>query len=223
MIQCDFVYSQTDGNYDYTKEFIWGFNKNTNGGLIGGFMFKWSRALDERSFRSIGFELMNVKHPKEKRISSVQGQFIFGKMNYLYAIRAHYGKDHILFKKAPQKGVQINWAYAAGPTIGVIAPYYVRNSDGQAMQYTPDDFPTAGTIAGTGTLFQGLGESKLTAGLSAKTSLVFEMGAFKSSVTGFEIGAMIEAYPQVIELMPLEQNRAVFLSAFLTLFYGKRK
>ena len=30
--------AQSDGNYEYTKEFVWGFNKNTNGGLLGGFL-----------------------------------------------------------------------------------------------------------------------------------------------------------------------------------------
>ena len=216
-------YGQTDGNYDYTKEFIWGFNKNTNGGLIGGFIFKWSKALGERTFRTIGFELMNVKHPKEHRIPGTQGQFIYGKSNYLYSIRAQYGREYILFKKAPQKGVQINWSYAGGPSIGVIAPYYVRNQEGRASQFSHEDFPTHVTISGTGNLFQGLGESSITVGLNAKTSLIFEMGAFKSNVTGFEIGALLEAYPQIVELMPIQDNRAIYVSAFITLFYGKRK
>ncbi len=218
------TYGQTDGNYDYTKEFIWGINKNTNGGLIGGFTFKWSKALGERKFRTIGFEVMNVKHPKEHRISGVQGQFIFGKSNYLYTIRAQYGRDIILFKKAPQKGVQINFAYAAGPTLGVIAPYYVTwYEDQKTYQYDPDMFPHSSTILGTGHLFEGLGESSLTVGINGKASLLFEMGAFKSNVTGFEIGMLVEAFPQVIELMPNEDNRAVFISAFITLFYGNRK
>lgn len=215
--------AQSDGNYEYTKERIWGFSKNTNGGLIGGFIFRWSKAMDEKTFRSIGFEIMNVKHPKEHRISTVQ-QFIFGKSNYLYAFRGQYGRDHILFKKAPQKGVQINFSYAGGPTLGVIAPYYIRTTnEPDGIQYNPEIHKTATSITGTGNLFQGLNESDITVGLNAKASLVFEMGAFKTNVTGFEIGAMLEAYPQRIELMPLERNRAVFLSGFITWFYGRRK
>lgn len=216
--------AQSDGNYDYTKEFVWGINKNTNGGLIGGFIFKWSKALNEKTFRTIGFELMNVKHPKEHQISNGRGQFIFGKSQYLYAIRSQYGRDIILFKKAPQKGVQINFAFAGGPTLGVIAPYYVRSaSDQQTYPYTPEQFPLYTSIMGTGNLFEGLGESSLTVGLNAKASLIFEMGAFKSNVTGFEIGTLMEVYPKTIELMPLEDNRAFFISAFITFFYGKRK
>ncbi|MFY0626503.1 MAG: hypothetical protein JXR07_09420 [Reichenbachiella sp.] len=218
------VAAQSDGNYDYTKEFVWGVNKNTNGGLIGGFIFKWSKALDEKKFRTIGFEVMNVKHPKEHQVSNGQGQFIFGKSNYLYAIRSQYGRDIILFKKAPQKGVQINFAYAGGLTLGVIAPYYVKDGEDQKnYPYTPEQFPTYTRIIGTGNLFEGLGESDFTVGLNGKASLIFEMGAFKSNVTGFEIGTLMEVYPRAIELMPLEENRAFFISAFITFFYGKRK
>ena len=226
--------AQSSGQYDYTKEFIWGINKNTNGGLIGGFVMKFSSAISETQFRTIGFELMNVKHPKEHRRNSAAGNpFIYGKSNYLYAIRAQYGRDFILFKKAPQQGVQINASLAAGPTIGVIAPYFVKVGDAGAVQfgYDPKTIGAGRTptlysyqsITGTGHLFQGLGQSSIKPGINAKASLTFEMGAFKSNVTGFEIGAMVETYAGKIELMPAEDDRSTFVSAFITLFYGHRK
>ncbi|SHK61792.1 hypothetical protein SAMN04488028_106226 [Reichenbachiella agariperforans] len=215
--------AQTDGNYEYTKEFIWGINKNTNGGLIGGFMFRWSSARGEKKFRNIGFEFMNVKHPKESRITNGQSQFIYGKSNYLYSIRAQYGFDHLLFKKAPNKGVQINFNYSIGPTIGVIAPYYVEDWDGNSGQFNFDDYGQWAQIARTGYLFEGLGQSKLTVGINARAGLLFEMGTFKSNVTGFEIGTLVEAFPKVIELMPHEDNRAVFFSGYITIFYGTRR
>ena len=227
--------AQSSGNYDYTKEFIWGINKNTSGGLIGGFVMKFSTAISETQFRTIGFELMNVKHKNEHRRNSTSGNpFIYGKSNYLYAIRGQYGRDFILFKKAPQQGVQINASVAAGPSLGILAPYYVKlGSDGEAVHFGydpntvgPGKTPTLysyQSISGTGHLFQGLGQSKLKAGVNAKASLSFEMGAFKSNVTGFEIGALVDAYAGEIELMPAEDNNSVFLTAFITLFYGHRK
>ena len=195
---------------------------------------KFSSAISETQFRTIGFELMNVKHPKEHRRNSAAGNpFIYGKSNYLYAIRAQYGRDFILFKKAPQQGVQINASLAAGPTIGIIAPYYVKVGDGAAVPfgYDPKTIGAGKTptlysyqsITGTGHLFQGLGQSKIKPGVNLKASLTFEMGAFKSNVTGFEIGSMVEAYAGSVELMPVEDDRSMFLSAFITLFYGHRK
>ena len=220
--------AQTDGNYDYTKEFIWGISKNTYDGMIGGFIMRFSSALGKKQFRTIGFELMNVKLPQEVRRNSQEGNpFIYGKSNYLYAIRAQYGRDFILFKKAPQQGVQINASIAGGPTIGIIAPYYVKLNSGESVQFGID--PATGQmlsyarISGTGHLFQGLFDSSIKPGLNLKTSLTFEMGAFKSSVTGIELGTMLEVYAGKIELMPLEKSRSVYLSAFITLFYGSRR
>ena len=83
------LFAQTQDSYDYQSEFTWGINKNTSGGLIGGIVFKKARKLNERVLETFGLELMNVKHPQEVRRNSVQtGNFyIFGKSNYLYAIR----------------------------------------------------------------------------------------------------------------------------------------
>ncbi|MFY0651346.1 MAG: hypothetical protein JXQ96_04900 [Cyclobacteriaceae bacterium] len=213
--------AQSDGNYEYTKEFTWGINKNTNGGLIGGFTFKWANAITERQFKTFGFELMNVKHPKEIRISSQGSPFLYPKRNYLYSVRGFYGRDFLLFKKAPQQGVQIIFTTAAGPTIGVVAPYYVRTSE-TAAQFDHRKMSPS-TITGTGHIFQGLGQSKLKFGLNAKAGLMFEMGAFKSNVTGFEVGAQLEAFTEKIIIVPTQPNRAIFSSLYLTLFYGSRK
>lgn len=219
--------AQTDGNYDYTKEFIWGINKNTNGGMIGGFVFKWATSINEKQFQTIGFELMNVKHPKEHRSNTPAGNpVIYGKAKYLYAIRGQYGRDFILYKKAPQQGVQIIGSLAAGPTIGIIAPYYVQAGGVSQPVYLKEDgtlSPSPNSIEGTGHLFEGLGESSIKPGLNAKAALAFELGAFKSNVTGFEVGLTGEVYAGKVTLMPLEGGQAAFVSAFITLFYGTRR
>ena len=74
-------------------------SKNTSGGLIGGFVFKKARKLkNDKVLETFGLELMNVKHPQEVRRNSIQtgNLFIYGKTNYLYAIRLQYGRDFIL-------------------------------------------------------------------------------------------------------------------------------
>src|SRR5204862_7971707 len=79
------VAAQTQESYDYQSEFTWGFNKNTSGGLIGGLVFKKARKLSDRVLETYGLELINVKHPLERRTNSpVTGNFyIYGKSNYL--------------------------------------------------------------------------------------------------------------------------------------------
>ena len=121
---------QATDSYDYNSEFTWGINKNSSGGLIGGFTFKKARRLNDWMLESFGLEIMNVKHPQEVRRSShsTGNYFIYGKSNYLYAIRFQYGRDIILFRKASQQGVEVKAVFAAGPSFGILAPYYIERS-----------------------------------------------------------------------------------------------
>lgn len=220
---------------DYSSEFIWGINKNTAGGLIGGFVLRKSNRLNDRLFESYGLELMNVKHPLESQVRTATGNtVIFGKTNYLYAIRFQYGRELILFKKAPQQGVEIKLVTAIGPSIGLQAPYYIEYvRDGGLNsfreQYDPNKHrlncpPSADNcIIGTGYLFQGIQESDLKIGANAKAALSFELGTSKSNVTGFEAGFLLDAYAGDITLMPTADNKSVYSTAFITLFYGSRR
>jgi hypothetical protein len=221
--------AQTQDSYEYQSEFIWGINKNTYGGLIGGFVFKKARKLNEKVLETYGLEIMNVKHPQEVRRNSERtgNFFIFGKSNYLYAVRLQYGRDLILFQKAPQQGVEIKGVFAVGPTLGIVAPYYVEYTVG-----TTDGFSTRGQysptidaqrILGTGRLFEGLGDSKIVPGFNAKAAINFELGTIKSQVTGFEAGFLLDAYSKKIEMVPTAKSYAMYPTFFITLFYGSRK
>jgi hypothetical protein len=221
--------AQTQDSYEYQSEFIWGINKNTSGGLIGGIVFKKARKLNDRMLETFGLELMNVKHPQEvRRSSSTTGNyFIYGKSNYLYAIRLQYGRDIILFKKAPQQGAEIKSIFAVGPSIGVVAPYYVEyypnNNDMVSIRAPYNPSINIGDIGGTGRVFEGLGESKIVPGVNVKAAVNFELGTIKSQVTGFEAGFLVDIYSKKIEIMPTAKNYSVFPTLFLTLFYGNRK
>jgi hypothetical protein len=223
-------YAQTQDSYEYQSEFTWGINKNTYGGLIGGLFFKKARKLkNDRILETYGLEIMNVKHPQEVRKTSGTGNFfIAGKANYLYAFRFQYGRDIILFKKAPQQGVEIKAVFAAGPTLGILAPYYVEYSPQGGggttyfAQYNPE-LAKRDEVLGTGRLFQGLGESKIKFGGNFKAALNFELGTIKSQVTGFEAGFLLDAYTDTIDLLPETENYSVFPTLFIAIFYGSRK
>ena len=227
-----FSQAQTQDSYDYTSEFTWGINKNSSGGLIGGFTFKKARKLNDRMLETFGLEIMNVKHQQEVRKSAqaTGNYFIYGKSNYLYAFRFQYGRDYILFGKAPQQGVEIKAVGSIGPSIGIVAPYYIERMVGnsffvtQKEQYDPTN-PEHGfnNILGTGNLFQGLGESKIEFGINLKAGLNFEIGTNRSQVTGFEVGFLLDTYFNKIVLMPTTENYSTFPTVYFTLFYGSRK
>ena len=223
------VFAQREdvGNYEYDKEYLFGINKNTNGGLIGGFVFKAGTRIDDSQFSFWGIELSNVKNPKEARYRTPLGNsFIFGKSNYLYAIRPHYGREIVLFKKAPNQGVQVSALAAVGPTIGIIAPYYieyyVNRVETVTVQFDPE-IHQRGNILGTGSLLEGIGQSEVAFGATLKAALMFEFGVFRSSASGLELGYMLEGYNKEIPLIPTTDNNQIFQSAYFTFFYGFRK
>lgn len=213
-----------DEEDDFTTEITWGVNKNTNGGLIGGVVFKLARRQRDNLFVTYGLELVNVKHDKEQRyVSPTSGtSFIWGKQNYLYSIRGLYGREQLLFKKAPQQGVQISALGAVGPTIGIVAPYYILSS-GEYEQYDPNVHQSINSVHGSGKLFQGLGQSELAFGLNSKAGLAFEFGAFKNNVAGIELGVAAEAFTKKIILVPTQDNHAVFTSLYFSLYWGTRR
>lgn len=224
------LFAQTQDSYEYQSEFTWGINKNTSGGLIGGFMFKKARKLNDYQLETFGLEIMNVKHPQERRVNSetTGNSFIYRKSNYLYALRFQYGRDFILFKKAPQQGAEIKAVFAIGPSLGIVAPYYIeRQAEGPGgrtihEQYQPG--VSFSNIYGTGKLFEGLGDSNIAFGGNLKAALNFELGIVKSQVTGFEAGFLLDAYTKEISLVPeADKNYSVFPTLFITLFYGSRK
>jgi hypothetical protein len=220
-------FGQLDEDYEYEKEFVWGPNKNTNGGIIGGLAFKWSRSIGNDVYRTVGFELSNVKHPKEARVVGFSGQsFIFGKSNYLYTVRIQYGREKLVFRKDSQQGVQINVGVMGGPTLGFHAPYYFQVQSGDYIKYRPgidDPQVVLPSAVGPGRLFQGLGQSETVLGAHIKGSILFEFGTYKNNVAGIETGLMLEAFTREIILVPTQDNRSIFPSAFITLYWGRRK
>jgi hypothetical protein len=230
LLSVSFSFAQREdaGNYEYDREVLFGINKNTNGGLIGGFVLKMGYRIDETNFQFFGLDLVNVKNPKEVRYNTVLGNsYIFGKSNYLYSIRPYYGREVIVFKKAPQQGVQVSLLGAVGPTIGIIAPYYIEYAINRLEtvreQYDPEVHQSRFNILGPGRAFEGIGGSEVAFGGNAKAAVLFEFGVFKSNVTGLELGYQLEGFTREIPLMPTVENRQVFQSVYFTFFYGFRK
>ncbi|MGB0522169.1 MAG: hypothetical protein ACPGJS_04375 [Flammeovirgaceae bacterium] len=208
----------------YRNEWLYGLNFNTNGGLLGGFMFKYGRTLKDRHFHGFSIEMVNVKHPKERRfpIPATGASFIPGKSNFLYIVRPLYNREYTLFKKAREQGVQVNAMLAAGPSFGIVAPYLVEINQRQIVQYDPE-IHNPNDVTGLGSFAEGIGQSNIQIGGALKGSLFFELGTGNRNVTGFEVGFTLDAYQNEVEILPLSKNRNVYTAGFVTFFYGIRK
>ncbi|WP_461095673.1 hypothetical protein [Spirosoma luteolum] len=229
-----------DDNYQRTTTF--GVTTNTNSGILGGLSFRQTRRLPGDLFglpqaRYLSVEVVNVKHPKEIQTTSnfASSRYILGKENYLFAVRGQYGREIALFQRSGDDGMTVNGIVAAGPTLGIIKPYYVNVQEGNRTVSVPySSLTQAGAIGapiGPGGFFQGFGQSKFTVGLNVKTALSFELSTFRSNTTGVEIGFLTEIFPQKIVIIPNtgpgssreDGNRSFFTSGYITLFFGSRK
>lgn len=216
-----------DEVYSYSREFVWGVSKSTNSGLIAGLAIKFGRRISENRFQSLGVEIVNIKHPREVRYpSSISGStFIWGKQNYLFSIRPNYGREWVIFKKAPQQGVQINAILAGGPSLGLVAPYYIRRRGRDFNSGTEPWNPNIefDQIDGSGPFLKGLGDASIVPGANVKAGVSFEFGTFKNDVTGFEVGFQLDAYTRNIVIMPAASRRSLYPAAYIMLFYGNRQ
>ena len=220
------LFSQNLEYFDSEKEAQWGISKNSWGGLIGGGVLKFSNKVSNSLYSTIGFELVNIKHPKENNYSSPLGYgrtFIWGKKNYFFSFRAQYGREVILFSKKDQQGIRINAQLAVGPSIGILMPYYIKYSRNNRMEI--ENFNSAtqtfNNVMGSASFFEGINELKIRPGLNLKAALNFEFGTKKSS-KAIEIGFLADAYPKKIVIMPTADNYSVYPTAFITLLYGRK-
>jgi hypothetical protein len=231
----------------YSKEISYGVNFNTRGGLIGGASFRSTKTLSQNWARFWGVEGVEVKHPKEQRVTNgnTGGTFVLGKSNYLFALRPSFGVQRVIFRKAPESGVQVNAILGGGPSIGLLMPYYIsydetdRNANGQVVpgqqvtiinqQYDPNVNTAAGRIVDRAPLFTGVGETKPNIGAHLRGALAFEYGRYRDAVAGVEAGFLVEAYTKKLTILSVASesstsalNDQFFPSVYLTVYLGHR-
>ncbi len=223
------LYAQED-EFEYESEFNYGINFNTNGGLIGGGMLKYATRMAPNRYHHFALEWVNVKHNKEVRRANRQtnNSFIPYKLNYFLPLRLSYGVEQVLFRKAPEEGVQVNAILAGGPSFGFTKPYYVlydaeNNNVDQArsVPYDPQRHNPS-FIFGAGGPLDGIGNMKMQLGMHAKLGLSMEFGIFNNSVAGLEVGFMAERFGRNIPIMYEAPNQRAFSSFYITLYYGDK-
>ena len=230
--------AKIEDNEDSYKKFTSiGITTNTNSGILGGAVLRQSTALSstfmgKNQYRYLALEIVNVKHPKELSTQdfATGARLVYGKENYLFVLRPEYGRELTLFNRHEDEGISISGIVAAGPSIGIEKPYMIQyqTSAGHIVTEPFDPIKHAASsantgIVGAGGFFQGFGLSKIVPGLHIKTALSFELSAFRENVTGLEIGFVAEAYPRKINIMAYADNRSIYTSGYITLYFGNKK
>jgi hypothetical protein len=251
-------FAQREGDILYNKEITGGINFHTNGGLIGGAQIRYTKKLargeykmsgtatpgvgattvlnipNDKVFWQAGLEVSFIKNPKELRYLNpiTNNTYIAFKKNAMFVLRPQLGLEWVLFRKAEEDGVQIDFILAGGPSLGFLKPYYIEYQYGLISKfeaYDPKVHTDFNRILGSAGALTGLDQCKVVPGFHLKTGLSFEMGKFNGNVTGIEIGALVEGFTEKMVILepfdglPPVQNKQFFSSVFLTVYYGFRR
>jgi hypothetical protein len=210
----------------YSEAMVYGINFNTIAGLPGGGMLHLSRARGTKQFEGIYLELVNIKDPKEYKYRTNDNKsFIRYKTHYLFSFRPSYVRELVLFRKAPEEGIFVNFLAGIGPSIGMRKKYYVYydetgKGDWVSRPYEPGleiDF-----ISQTGPFTDGLGSMDFSLGIHGRLALNLEFGQLKSSVAGLEVGILAEKFSSKQPIMAFTPSDSFFSCAYLTLYFGKK-
>ena len=218
--------AQESDYFEYQNEILWGINKNTNGGLIGGINLKFGNKIKDNTYRIYGIEIVNVKHPKEYKYTSPFGgdNFIWAKQNTMYSIRIQYGIEKSIFNKKDENGIQINAHLSGGPGLGFLVPYYIRynRNNSVVIEAFDSNIHNFNNVIGTAGFLEGINEAKIRPGVNLKSAINFEFGSMKKGSIALEVGFLAEAFTKKMIIMPTVKNKSIFTSAFITLFYGRK-
>lgn len=222
------VFSQIMPEDDYKKCRYWGIRLNTDG---FGFNYKKGRKIDIGKQELLGFDFSMVKHPKEERRVDPQtgSSYILGKALYLFAFRPDYCVRDRLFRRANKDGIEINWLWAGGPTMGILKPYFIQFKF--PHNYEPFDpekhdpfnlYDRNGNVVGGGAFFRGFNLIKIQPGAHAKIALDFEWGEDFDDINSVEVGATLDVYFTKILLIPQAENKMIFFSIYTSINFGKK-
>ncbi|MBD3637720.1 MAG: hypothetical protein HUJ25_10225 [Crocinitomicaceae bacterium] len=209
-----------------TRDYSVGLNFNTRG---WGLAFDYGWQKNYKYKQTVGFTCTNIRHEKEHKIfgalSNSKGYYL-GKLKSLVSFRPHYGGKLILFKAKRENGIEIAAKWSGGPSFGLVKPVYLKieKIGAQAVdeRYDPS-IHNSGNISSRSSWFKGLGESKIRMGVFGKFGFDFNFGALKNSISGGELGVMLDYFPgRKIEIMYNNENSNFFSSLYLQFNIGQK-
>lgn len=223
-------YSEVD--LVYQKEFTAG-AKLLSTGFGLEMNFKKTPNIRYKTVKQI--EFLELKHPTEFRQTSGgtprnPRSFIYGKENNFYVLNFSYGQDRIITRKGRKNGVSLYWAWKAGPSLGLLKPYYLTLQYGDGTfhneRYSEENaniFLNLGRIAGASGFAFGLGELKIKPGASARVSVGADWASKRDYIKSVELGLIVNAFAGKVPLMVEKENSFLFTNLFVGVLFGRKR
>ncbi len=218
-----------DPNVLYRNEMSFGVFAHSRG---FGVNFMRAKHVSGTRKRLLEVEALNLKHPKEIKVSNQSDnskRFIYGKLNSILLFRAGVGYQTTIFKRADRKSVEIRTSYYLGGNLTFAKPNYIlvyrQNSFGtkyqESVRYDPNRH-TIDSISGKGPALDGLSELKIYPGLYAKANLSFEYAPYSNKVKAIETGVIFDYYPKALPIMARNPAENFIVTLYVGFVFGKK-
>jgi hypothetical protein len=212
----------------YRNERTFALILNTDGWGLG---YREGKRVDFLNKKFFEVEWGVLKHPKEYKLSNpyVQssGSFVFGKLNWACYFQGGIGRQKELYKKADLGGIAIRFLYSGGLAMSVYKPIYyrvlypvstteyeIRDEKFDVSIAVPQDIYSKSAFT------KGLDETKVLPGLYVKGGFNFEYSKEDKVIHAIEMGAQVMAFPKEVPIMANTDNKAVFLTLFVSYRFG---
>lgn len=218
-----------DPNVLYRNEMSFGVFAHSRG---FGLNFMRAKHVTGTRKRLFEIEALNMKHPKEIKVSNNADnskRFNYGKLNSILLFRAGVGYQTTIFKRADRKSVEIRSAYFLGANVTFAKPNYILvyresasgNKFQESVKYDPE-VHTIDSISGKGPMLDGLGELKVYPGFYAKANLSFEYAPFSNKVKAIETGVIFDYYPKALPIMAHNPAENFIVTLYVGFVFGKK-
>lgn len=194
---------------------------------------KYRTATDRRL---LSVELVGMRHPKEVKsfnpyYEDSRGYF-YGKLNTFTILRPTYGRKIQVTDKIRRSGVEINWIWGIGPSIGLLKPVYLEIGkpdnipyESYAIERYDPAVHNVQNIYGRASWLNGLGELRPYLGGFGRTAMNFEYSGRTTGIKAIETGIAIDAYPVEVPIMAQFEgvtNKRFFFQFYIAVQFGKR-
>ncbi len=231
------VRQEEEGIITYKHHVAFGF-KLTNDGYGGMLEIGRSKSVN----RALLFQL-DISERKSAKEDKLENQYdpssplVYGKMNFFYPVKLGVQQQILLGNKGNKNGVCVTGNFGGGISLGLLRPYLNQIFDENSGKYgnaafnqngeliLPDDFPPTQQVFIVGGPSTGIGWNKLKMipGIYAKPSVRFDYGKYNELVSAIEIGGFAEFYFKKIPQMIFVKQHNLFLGAYVSVLFGRRK
>lgn len=199
-----------------------------------GITFQYGKYVTAKDRHMFGIDIVSMKHPKEIKSFNPNYQdargYFYGKLNSMLVVRPTYGRKHRISEKVRKSGVEVNYVWGIGPSLGLLKPVYLQIGEPSfpyqyiiTERYDPAKH-FADNIFGRASWFKGLGEMRLYPGAFGRFAFNFEYAATNTGIKALEVGITLDAYgerlPQMAVLEGEDYNNQFFPGFYLTMHFG---